>query len=129
MKQSALWRIRRYFTLKTLKELIFEGTPITDAHIRDWAELVVETGVKGPFSEKKIRGWSDRTLKNGLLYLDLLRALKDDLIDPDQVYTDLAGFNFQVSTFNFEESMKCMHLQLLIFNANRSFCFERRNGK
>jgi len=92
---SVVAQIQRYLMIKTLKELKFAGTFVTDDQIREWSNSIAS---QSPYNfSQPIKKWNDKTLSTGLYFLDLLAVLDTGktLIDPTQVFTD---FNLDEST-------------------------------
>lgn len=69
-----LWQLMRYNILQLLKNLRFRsnGKEITDADILEWAN----TKVRNTGSKSQINSFKDRSLSDGIFFLDLLSAVQ-----------------------------------------------------
>jgi len=84
-----VWQLMRFHTIKFLKEVQasqFGGAQVTDAMLIDRAnQIVATTGKTG--HEATMRDFKDARLKNGLFFLNFLRAIRSDVIDDQYVTT------------------------------------------
>ncbi|WOK94133.1 hypothetical protein Cni_G02835 [Canna indica] len=73
-----LWQLMRFNILKLLKNLRFhsQGKGITDADILNWAN----SKVKGSVRTSPMESFKDKSLSNGIFFLELLSAVKPRVV-------------------------------------------------
>jgi plastin-1 len=76
-----VWQLMRRHVIRMLEELSGDGKEIKDADILSWANGKVEEGG----SERRATSFKDKSLKDGLFFLDLLRAVEPRAINEDLV--------------------------------------------
>jgi len=83
-----VWQLMRYHTIKFLSEVQasqFGGATITDQMLVDRANKVVaDAGIKGVMGAT-MSSFKDPKLKDGLFFLNLLTAIRPDIIDQQYV--------------------------------------------
>jgi plastin-1 len=85
---TILWQIMRYQATKTLSELSFNGKPVSDKDILNWAQ-----GTHGQLPDRRtptVSGFRDRTLTTCIFYIELLKVISGDgFVNEDLVHFDV----------------------------------------
>uniref|UniRef100_M1C0H6 Fimbrin n=1 Tax=Solanum tuberosum TaxID=4113 RepID=M1C0H6_SOLTU len=94
-----LWQLMRFNMLQLLKNLRsrFRGKEITDADILAWANKKV----KNTGRTSKMESFKDKSLSNGLFFLELLSAVEPRVVNWNLVTKGESGMEFICAKFNF----------------------------
>ena len=77
-----LWQLVRFDTLRLLNSVSTQGSAVKgDSDVLKWAN---ETVAKGG-SDRQIRNFRDKSMTDGLFFIDLLKAIEPRIINPELV--------------------------------------------
>ena len=80
--ESLLWQLMRYHTGTILESLTKDGKKPTDKDILQWSVQKLEAaGVT-----RKLPSFKDSSLSDGLVLLDLLKAIEPEVIDTQYIF-------------------------------------------
>ena len=80
--ESLLWQLMRYHTGTILESLTKDGKKPTDKDILQWAvQKLEDAGVT-----RKLSSFKDSSLSDGLVLLDLLKAIEPEVIDTQYIF-------------------------------------------
>lgn len=81
---ALIWQLMRAYTLSMLSQLAESGSPIVETEIINW----VNTKLQAAGKSSSIRSFQDTTVKNAMVVVDLIDAIKPGTINYDLMKTD-----------------------------------------